>query len=116
MKSIKRVTTLLLCFGLCVSMVSCKPSGNYTPPNLGGNSGTQTEQIDTERTQLYVYNFYGGYGSDWLASLKERFEEEHKDDVWEEGKKGVQIYINNNKSQIMSFYSQIPDNRDEIFY
>lgn len=116
MKSIKRVTTLLLCFGLCVSMVSCKPSGNYTPPNLGGNSGTQTEQIDTERTQLYVYNFYGGYGSDWLASLKERFEEEHKDDVWEEGKKGVQIYINNNKSQIMSFYSQIPDNRDEVYF
>lgn len=113
MKTTKKVIGSFLCVGLVFSSVACTPHGTYVPPT--GDS-TTVEQIDTEKTQLYVYNFYGGYGSDWLASLKERFEEAHKDDVWEEGKKGVQIFIHNDKTQIMTFASQIPENRDEVYF
>ena len=57
-----------------------------------GNSNA-TEKIDPNRTQLYVQNFEGGFGSDWLYSVKARFEEEHKTDVYETGKQGVQIIV-----------------------
>ncbi len=80
-------------------------------------TGGETERIDTTKTQLYVYNFYGGYGSDWLAAAKERYEELHKDDVYEEGKKGVQIFINNQKKSMMEVVaSQVLDNVDEVYF
>lgn len=75
------------------------------------------EQIDHSRTQLYVYTYYGGFGTDWLSAVKERFEELHKDDDhWEEGKKGVQVYINPQKEDISTISSQILDSRDEIYF
>lgn len=75
-----------------------------------------TEKIDPTRTQIYVYNFDGGYGSEWLASLKQRFEEYCKDDSWEEGKKGVQIFVNNQKTVAAALETQLFDNRDEVYF
>lgn len=55
--------------------------------------GGQTEDIDQLRTQLYVRNFEGGFGSDWLRAAKARFEEAFKNKSYEEWKQGVQIII-----------------------
>lgn len=48
-------------------------------------------------TQLYVGNFDGGYGEEWLNAAKKRFEEKYKDVSFEEGKKGVQVMIRSNR-------------------
>lgn len=48
----------------------------------GGDTGI-TEEVDTARTQLYVSNFNGGYGDEWLKTLKTRFEEFYKDTEFE---------------------------------
>ena len=96
---------LLMSFGL----TAC--GNNPNDPDNGGD-----EKIDTSKTQLYVFNFYGGYGSDWLTAAKKRYEELHKDDVYEEGKKGIQIYINNQKTQVDEMQTQILDNRDEVYF
>lgn len=82
----------------------------------GTSDGNPPEQIDSERTQLYVFNFDGGFGSEWLSAAKEKYEELHKDDVYEEGKKGVQIYVTVKKSFPNDIISQIPDNREEIYF
>ena len=72
------------------------------------------EQIDASKTQLYINNYGGGYSSAWLRAAKERFEDLHKDDEWEEGKKGVQIYVTSPKSAVTS--AGIRNNRDEVYF
>ena len=43
------------------------------------------EEIDYDRTQLYVSNFNGGVGTEWLYKVKTLYEELHADDVYEVG-------------------------------
>ena len=92
-------------------------SGNDTPDSATSSSTPiGNEQVDEDRTQLFVYNFNGGYGSDWLIAAKERFEAEHENDVWEEGKKGVQIIIDPKKEAIMDISSQILGRKPEVYF
>lgn len=58
------------------------------------------EEIDKSKTQLYVGNYKGGYGDQWLWNAKPRFEELFKDESFESGKRGVQIIIKNKDRQI----------------
>ncbi len=113
-KSIVKFLAVLCTLALVFSMAACG-GGSTEQPNAGGESGGN-ESVDQSKTQLYVFNFAGGYGVDWLIAAKERFEELHKDDVIEEGKKGVQIVINNEKTQGMSLGADILDKRDEIYF
>ena len=56
------------------------------------------EKIDKTKTQLYVGNYDGGYGSKWMTELEHRFEEKYEEFSFEEGKKGIQVFVDNNKS------------------
>ncbi len=109
-KNFLRITALLCTALLMFSLAACGGGSG----NTGG--GAANESVDQSKTQLYVFNFAGGYGVDWLIAAKARFEELHKDDVIEEGKKGVQIVINNEKTQGMSLGADILDKRDEIYF
>ncbi len=60
--------------------------------------GDFTEKTDDKKTQLFVANYNGGVGEKWLDNAKARFEAKHAETSFEEGKKGVQIMINHNKS------------------
>ncbi len=110
-KTVKFLAVLCVA-ALVFSLVGCGGGS----ANAGGQNSGGSEKVDQNRTQLYVFNFAGGYGVDWLVAAKERFEELHKDDVIEEGKKGVQIVINNEKTQGKELDAQILDNRDEIYF
>ncbi|MBO5479966.1 MAG: extracellular solute-binding protein [Clostridia bacterium] len=58
---------------------------------------TVVEEVNENQTQLYVANYSGGAGSVWLDNLVERFEECYKDEEFEPGKKGVQVFIDHDK-------------------
>ncbi|MBQ6844576.1 MAG: hypothetical protein IJO60_08090, partial [Agathobacter sp.] len=110
MKSVlKKGIVLLLALIMVLSLMAC--GGKET-----GGDGTDSEKVDSNRTQLYVYNFAGGFGAEWLAAAKERFEELHKDDVYEDGKKGVQIVINNSKTSADAMMNQIEYNKEEVYF
>ena len=104
---------ILRCFiaGL-VGAISILPMFGCQQPSAA-NDG---EQIDKNRTQLFVYNFNAGYGSDWLMKLKDSYEKLHANDVYETGKRGVQILINNDKTGISALEPQILDGEDEIYF
>ncbi len=105
MKLKKLVICAALASAVCLTAAGC---GGRTP---GG------EKIDPHKTQLYVYNFAGGYGSDWLTALKTRFEEKHKNDTnWEEGKTGVQVFVSAEKDSISDISSQILNNKEEVYF
>lgn len=82
----------------------------------GGSGGNYTEAIDENRTQLYVYNYDGGFGSEWLSKVKARYEALHANDEYEPGtgKKGIQIMINNTKNAVTS--ETIKNGQDEVYF
>ena len=68
----------------------------------GGMGAGKKVEVDTTKTQLYIGNFDGGYGSRWLEVYKNAFEEAYKDVSFENGKTGVEIIIINDKIAYMS--------------
>ena len=40
----------------------------------GDGNDPLKEAIDASRQQLYVFNFAGGYGSDWLVKVKNDYD------------------------------------------
>lgn len=65
------------------SMVACGDSGS------GGN---KNKKLDTTKTQVQVFTYDAGFGTDWLDSLIESFEAKYADRSFEEGKTGVQVW------------------------
>ena len=65
-----------------------------------GRQGEYEEEVDTDRLQLYVSNYDGGFGTDWLRDIKEAFEAECADTSFDGGKTtGIQIMIDPNKDK-----------------
>lgn len=56
------------------------------------------EPVNTSMSQLYVANYYGGLGDQWLKQVKTAFEKANTETVFESGKKGVQVHIYNDKT------------------
>ncbi len=52
---------------------------------------------DSSKTQIYVWNAYGGVGSVWLENAAERFETLRAEKSYTDGKKGVEININDDE-------------------
>ncbi len=112
MKTTRRILSLALAaVMLCLCLCACA-----TPNDTLDGEEYLNEKVDTSKTQIYVYSFDGGYGSDWLNAVKIRYEALHANDSYEEGKMGVQIMINAKKESIEGITSQILDNRDEIYF
>ena len=80
----------LLCAMLSVLIIAtcaigCGPSGPAGPAGDG----------NAEKSELRVGNLLSGFGDKWLLSLKAEFENMYKDYVFEDGKKGVVVSIDN---------------------
>lgn len=83
--------SVVLVFGLMV-LSACGGGGGNLPPDF---SIRDEEEVDTARTQLYVANYNGGIGDQWLYNAKEEFEAQNP---------GVQIMINNGKDELDTTY------------
>ena len=103
-KKIVTALSLLMAGTMVTSMTAC-----------GGTTGNGGTEIDKNKTQLYVFNFDGGYGTDWLYEAAARFEKLKENESYEDGKTGVEIKIKKQKSSVSA-----ADNFDkmtqEIFF
>ncbi|MBR2022943.1 MAG: hypothetical protein IJ996_00305 [Clostridia bacterium] len=110
MKKIKKALVLMLSAFMAFSgmAVGC------AQPEIPNENDALNEEIDPNRTQIHVFCFDGGFGSDWLVSLKKKFEEMHKNDSYEDGKTGVQIMINPEKDELD--VDEISYNKNELFF
>ena len=61
---------------------------------LAGCGGRTETDGGTSKTTLYVWNAYGGVGSEWLENAAKRFEKLREEKSYAPGKKGVVIEIN----------------------
>ncbi len=107
-KIISVMVSLLLVIAINFSLGACGQQGS--------NGG---QKIDKNRTQLYVSNFAGGYGDEWLYALAARFEEFYKDVSFEPDhpeKKGVQIMFDSEKVLGTDMINEISTSRNEVFF
>lgn len=74
------------------------------------------ESIDETMAQLYVANFDGGFGNEWINKVKARFEAKYGDTVFYEGTKGVQIIIDNAKTSGSSLINQLSSQPQDVFF
>lgn len=76
------------------------------------------DNVDANKTQLYIATYGGGYGTSFLKDLKERFEEHAKDVVYENGKTGAQIlYIaDKDRYTASSLKDKIEYDQNELFF
>lgn len=86
---------------------------------LTGCGAKVVEEADDSKTVLYVGNFAGGVGVEWLNAAIDKFEEKYADVSFEEGKKGVQLIVGeNNKTtmQGLNLVDTISASKTEIFF
>ena len=80
------------------------------------------EALDPNRTPIYVFNFDSGFGTDWLISLKQKFEAEYADYVGLDdngqpnGKVGVQILMDNRKNYFSGSGSVIKSGVVDVYF
>lgn len=95
-----------LAFSLCFfafSFVGCSKGG---------------AEVDETKTQLYIGNFDGGVGSAWFDEVKRLFEIKFADAVFEDGKRGVQVWIDRHKDNFAGevLFSRIESARQDVIF
>ncbi len=83
----------------------------------GGSAGGDesfTEEIDTDKTQLYVRNYKGGFGNKWLYTAKDKLEAQYAGQSLEPGKTGVQVMIEDIKEA--PDVSGIPNDIYDVYF
>ena len=103
---------------LCLATMTVFSVGSFAACNGGiGNSGG-AEAIDPDKTQLYISNYNGGCGTEWLYNIEKKFEEEYKDVCFEPGtdKKGVQLIINPNKISATQLTNSFAGATDDVYF
>ena len=114
----KKLLALLLCV---IAIFSLTLTGCAVPTEKPNETNSTDEfdretKINTGKTTLFISNFNGAFGEKWLKAAASRYEEIHKDDVYEEGKKGVQIWIDNAKQGGKDIIDGMSNSRDAIFF
>ena len=81
------------------------------------NKDPDGPKVDPNKTQFYVGNFNGGYGYKWLEKAARKFEKKFENEHFEDGKTGVQIWINNQKDELKgwTFYQTISSRVESVF-
>lgn len=74
------------------------------------------EEIQKDKTQLYITNFNGGVGTEWLYKIKEQYEALHAEESYEEGKKGVQIIVDPIKNNGFHMIDTFGGGTDDIIF
>lgn len=108
-KKLVSLISLLLCAVMMFAMTGCEDL-NVESPII------DNVEVDTTKAQLYIANYNGGFGTEWLTNAAKRFEEKYKDVEFLPGTKGVQILISNSKTSGDTWISTADSSINEIFF
>ena len=109
-RNVKELITILMCSIIAFTCFS--GCSNFFHRN-------ENEKIDTGKSQLYIGNCNGGLGFEWLEEVATAFEMKYADISFEEGKKGVQVIIDNSVIGTIdgdNLKLNLPSSRDDIFF
>lgn len=106
MKKTKKVVSLALAGAMAMSFMGAFCSC----------SKTVGEKVDKSRTQIRVFSYDGGFGTDWIDAIAKKYEELHKNDSYEDGKRGVQIIPTGKKETTDGFEDKIQNQSYDIYF
>ncbi len=117
-KATKKILALLMAIVMSTGLVACGGDDTSVPNGDGGTSSSAggNKPIDTTKYQLYVSNYDGGYGSDWLYAVIDRYEELHENDEYEGGKVGIQITVNPIKEKASGLENSILGGVEDVYF
>ncbi|MBQ2883493.1 MAG: hypothetical protein IJE43_06955 [Alphaproteobacteria bacterium] len=104
-KNLKRTMAVIFSLTTIGSLVGC-----------GARLDEGQETIDSSKSQMYISNYDGGFGSEWLEKAMDRFEEKYKDYSFEPGKKGVQLRPIKNKTLGTALISSMVSSDADVFF
>ena len=81
----------------------------------GGSDSGYDEDIEENKTQIYISHYNGGVGNAWYKPLKERFEKAYENYELN-GKKGVQLLISNHKTAGSQEINSIAASNMDVFF
>lgn len=100
-KFISITLMLLLSLTTAFGMVGCRGGG---------------DDIDPTKTQLVVYTYGGGFGTDWLDDAITRFNQKYGGTSFEEDKVGVQIHPKSDKNSADGWLQTIEDTGYDVIF
>ena len=95
----KKIGCVVLACIMCGTMIGVSACGRVDNNPQG--------KVDSSKTALFVYNYDGGVGSEWVYDIERRFEEDYKDVEFEpgSGKVGVDVVISKGKDTVFASLS-----------
>jgi hypothetical protein len=82
----------ILCLALILSASSVALTG------CNGKKVNESASESAGKTQLNIATFDGGFGTEWLSEMATRFESKYASTSFEEGKTGVYVKVDGNKT------------------
>ena len=109
----------------CASLTFLTGVGTLAGCNGGVITDPESEKIDPNKTQLYVFNYNSGFGSQWIENVKHAYEQLNENTIYEPGvlvngkqKKGIQVIVKSQKEEVASSSKMhnIPGAREEVYF
>ena len=76
----------------------------------------KVEENNSGKSVLYVSNYAGGFGEEWMNEIEKRFETTYTDAEFEPGKKGVDIKVSQNKTLGNEYFNKVESVPEEVFF
>ena len=96
---------------LAAILTVCLCTGAFSGCRRGGVT------INETMTQLYIANYDGGVGTDWLNEAAERFSDAYANESFELDKKGVQVVVEPQKTfKGTSYFATIRNMPYDLFF
>ena len=101
---------------LAIVLAGMLAFGAFGAFGCGGNAGSGfDEEIDAERTQIFISHYNGGVGNAWYKPLKQRFEAAYANYELN-GKKGVQLLMSNHKTEGKQEISSVSSSKMDVYF
>ena len=92
-KNWKRVTALLCAFTVVVPTAAC----GVSDPSGANNA-------DMSKAQLYVCNYSGGVGREWLDNIIKRFQEDYATTKFTPDTEGVEVWVTDTENDLEGYW------------
>ena len=91
----KKVVAMLCAFTTVVSVTAC----GVSDPTGAGNA-------DLTKAQLYVCNYSGGVGREWLDKIITRFQEDYATTKFTPDTEGVEVWVTDTENDLENYWGQ----------
>lgn len=113
-KFFKRTVVTLLAAVCAFSSMGLAACGD-TPDDSNKNNVID-QKYDPNMAQLYVSNFNGGVGSEWLYNVIERFQKEYADVKFTDNTTGVQVWVENHKVSGEGVAEKMQIEKNQVYF